>query len=116
MGEEEVEDAILGGQTENMLPDIEDAMFELTEANKTDVEKERKRSSSGVGAGGAGGGAGGGVGAQVYFFPGESSPGSPGSLPLPPVLPPCMTQSVYMAPGHTEDCSEEEESDLESFC
>ena len=100
--EEEVEEeATLAGQTEDMLPDLEDAMVELTEARKekeqeAKKEKERTRSSSGSG------------GAQVFFFPGESSP-SPLATPLDP-----MTQSVYLPQHHSEE--EEEDEDLESFC
>ena len=93
--EEEVEEeATLAGQTEDMLPDLEDAMVELTGAKK---EKERTRSSSG----------GGGAGPQVFFFPGETSPSA---LSPPPAA---MTQSVYV-PQEAE--SEEEDEDLESFC
>ena len=96
VAETEVDDATLGGETEDMLPDLEDAMVELTEAKKKEEEdKDRRRSSSGSGPG-----------AQVFFFPGETSPTA-----LPP-LPSAMTQSLYI--GKDEVSSGEE--DLESFC
>ena len=97
-GEEdgEGEDATIAGQTEDMLPDLEDAMVELNEAKKVEDEQEvaAKRRPSG-----------GQAGAQVFFFPGESSP------PLASLPSSAMTQSMYVG---GDDGSEEE--DLESFC
>merc|ERR1719158_155546 len=82
-----------------MLPDLEDAMVELTESKKKEEEEKedkcRRRSGSELGPG-----------AQVFFFPGETSPTA-----LPP-LPSAMTQSLYI--GKDEISSGEE--DLESFC
>jgi len=99
---EEGSDVTLGQQSDDMLPDLEDAMVELSNIKTSSAEKEKIKPTPA------------GPGAQVFFFPGEgcSSPPAHTSTKPPQDL---MTQSIYL-PQSSLDLSDEESSDLESFC
>jgi len=105
---EEGSDVTLGQQSEDMLPDLEDAMVELTEKKVESTEKEKpKPAPSSV------------PGAQIFYFPGEGQQSPPShhvnnsSLTSPMDL---MTQSIYIPQSNVDPQSDEESSDLESFC
>ena len=91
----------LGQNSEDILPDLEDAMEEILKETKDDIkEKVAVKPPPGSGA-------------QVYYFPGEQS-ASPGSQSGPVDL---MSQSVYIPqqPSQDQD-TDTEDSDLDSFC
>eukprot|EP00092_Neocalanus_flemingeri_P029317 GFUD01031829.1.p1 GENE.GFUD01031829.1~~GFUD01031829.1.p1 ORF type:complete len:1567 (-),score=501.95 GFUD01031829.1:381-5081(-) len=100
---EEGSDVTLGQQSEDMLPDLEDAMVELSTKKTSTSDKEKPKPPPVPGPG-----------AQVFFFPGEgcSSPPTCTTTTYPQDL---MTQSIYL-PQSSLDMSDEESSDLESFC
>ena len=91
----------LGQNSEDILPDLEDAMEEILKETKDDIkEKVAVKPPPGSGA-------------QVYYFPGEQN-ASPGSQSGPVDL---MSQSVYIPqqPSQDQD-TDTEDSDLDSFC
>ena len=98
----EGDDVTLEGEhSEDMLPDLEDAMVELSQQKVGEKEKGSKTSPSQQQQG-----------AQVFFFPGEKSSPPLGSNHDDP-----MTRSMYVGSGsHLADSTDEESSDLESFC
>jgi len=103
---EEGSDVTLGQQSEDMLPDLEDAMVELNEKKISATEKEKPKPVPA------------GPGAQVFYFPGEGQPSLP-SNPIKTSNSPVdlMTQSIYLPQSNLDtDMSDEESSDLESFC
>jgi autophagy-related protein 2 len=108
-GEEEAEgeDATLAGNTEDMLPDLEDAMVELTEAGRAEEEQAAEERRRREGSGGRGS-AEAAPGAQLFFFPGEQQSASL----LPPPRLPGLVDTLQL-PG-AESSGDEE--DLESFC
>ena len=89
----------LGQNSEDILPDLEDAMEEILKETKDDIkEKVAVKPPPGSGA-------------QVYYFPGEQN-ASPGSQSGPVDL---MSQSVYIPqqPGQDQDTDTE---DSDSIC
>jgi len=105
---EEGSDVTMGQQSEDMLPDLEDAMVELSNKKTITAEKGQPKLSIA--------GSGPGSGAQVFFFPGEGFP-SPQSTTLISTSPhDLMTQSIYLPQSRMDDLSDEESSDLDSFC
>ena len=89
----------LGQNSEDILPDLEDAMEEILKETKDDI-KEKVAAKPPPGSG-----------AQVYYFPGEQS-ASPGSQSGPVDL---VSQSVYIPqqPGQDQDTDTE---DSDSIC
>ena len=93
---EDVEtDVTMGQKSEDMLPDLEDAMEDLVK--ETDERKKVTTKASPA------------PGSQVYFVPGDSN-----SQPIPSLPTDLMTQSIYIPQQHQE--SDEDSSDLDSFC
>jgi len=102
---EEGSDVTLGQQSEDMLPDLEDAMVELTEKKVETTEKEKtKPPPSSV------------PGAQIFYFPGEGQQSPPSHHVNTSSAMDLMTQSIYIPQSNVDPQSDEESSDLESFC
>ena len=95
-------DVTMAQNTEDLLPDLEDAMEEL----ESSAEAKQQKSSSPGGSQGQMSG----PGSQLYFFPGE---GNNVEVNIPSTSD-LMTQSIYIPQNPT--AASDDDSDLDSFC